>query len=470
MTADPSHLVIGAGPAGLAAAHALSVHRLPAVVLDQDAQVGGLSRTVSHRGFAFDLGGHRFFTKSPEVMDLWRATLGDDFLVRPRRSRIYYRGRFFHYPLRPLDALAGLGLADSLRVALSYAGARLRPQRPEDDFAAWVSNRFGPVLFRIFFQTYTEKVWGLPCSRISADWAAQRIRNLSLGRALLDSLGLGRDRRVASLIPRFHYPRYGPGQMYEALARNVAARGVDLRLGHRVTAVHHDRGRLTAVTARGPAGDVRLPALHCFSSMPLTELAAALRPAPPDAVLDAARALRYRSFLTVNLLLDAPAPLPDNWIYLHDPQVAAGRLQLYQNWSPHMVPPGRGSLSFEYFCFPGDHLWTAPDHHLVRLAAADLQRLRLPFAPRIADALVLRYPLAYPLYDSGYQQRLAVLRDWLAGFPNLHCIGRYGQFRYNNMDHSILTGLLAVRRLLGHPVDPWAVNADGDYLEESPAA
>jgi protoporphyrinogen oxidase len=454
----------------LAAADALSQRRLPPLILEQDRQVGGLSKTVSYRGFYFDIGGHRFFTKNPEVMALWQQTLGDAFLVRSRLSRIYYRGKFFHYPLRAANALAGLGACDSLRVLLSYAYSRLFPRKPEISFEDWVFNRFGRVLFNIFFKTYTEKVWGIPCREISADWAAQRIRNLSLGRAVLNALGLGRDGKVASLIEQFHYPRRGPGQMYEALAANIAAQGGEFRHGRQVVEVRHAHGRVIAVKTWGEGGEMLAAADQCFSSMPITELAAKMQPAPPDAVLDAARALRYRSIIAVNLLLRTRAPLPDNWIYLHDPSVRAGRLQLYQNWSPFMIPDnGASSITFEYFSFEGDGLWDMADPGLIRLAREDLRRLQLPGTPQVYDGMVVRYPKAYPIYAGDYQRHLAALRGWLGQFPNLFCIGRYGQFRYNNMDHSILTGRLAVRRMSGEAVDPWSVNADAEYLEENRA-
>lgn len=460
-------IIIGGGPAGLAAAHELSEREISNVILEQDRQVGGLSKTVPYHGFYFDIGGHRFFSKNQEVQSLWSNTLKTDFLIRPRQSRIYYRGKFFHYPLQVGNALAGLGLYNSLRVLFSYFKARLFPITPELSFADWVSNRFGRVLFSIFFQTYTEKVWGITCNQLSADWATQRIRNLSLSRAVLNALGVGRDRKVASLIDKFHYPRLGPGQMYEAMADKIKKKGGEIYQGQRVMEIQHLQGRITQVSSWGAGGPLFLPAPHVFSSMPITELVQKMRPVAPDAVIRAAQSLGYRSIITVNLLLHKPLPLSDNWIYLHAPEVRAGRLQLYQNWSPYMVPgDGSSSVSFEYFCFEDDELWNMADSNLINLAQADLKLLGLGEGSEVYDGLVLRYAKAYPVYADGHDGHLRVIRGWLAQFPNLSCIGRYGQFRYNNMDHSILTGILAARRLMGNDVDPWSVNAEGEYLEE----
>lgn len=461
--------VIGAGPAGLAAARELAGRGLAPLVLEVDGCVGGLSRTVERGGWRCDIGGHRFFTKNADVERLWRQTLPADFLRRPRLSRIYYRGKFFKYPLEPANALWGLGLWTSARVMLSFLRRRAFPHADESGLEHWVANRFGDGLYRIFFKTYTEKVWGVPCAEISADWAAQRIRNLNLGRAVLGALGLGRGRKVASLIEEFDYPRLGPGQMYEELARAAQARGAELRLRREVVAVRRSGARVTALAVRDAAGRVEeAPVGAAVSTMPLTELVLRMDPPAPEAASAAARALRYRSIVTVNLMLRAREVLPDTWVYLHAPEIRAGRLQLYKNWSPAMVPdPEMSSLGFEYFAFEGDADWGRPDGELIRLAAEDLGRLRLASAPRVEDGFVVRYAKAYPLYESGYRGKIAAMRAFLDGIPNLACAGRYGQFRYNNMDHSIVTGWLAARRLLGESVDPWAVNEEAEYHEES---
>jgi protoporphyrinogen oxidase len=464
--APPRPIIVGGGPAGLAAAQTLADRNLPSLIFEKDSQVGGLCKTVKHRGFRCDIGGHRFFTKNKEIQETWEKTLGSEFLSRARLSRIYYRGKFFYYPLRIGNALLGLGVTASTRILSSYLRSHLFRVKPELTFEDWVSNRFGKVLYNIFFKTYTEKVWGIPCTILSADWAAQRIRNLSLGRALLNALGVKNDRRVASLIDNFQYPRLGPGQMYEAMARQITAGGGEFRLGHRAAAIHHEHDRVTAIASRAGDNVQSVPCSHCFSSMPITELIQKMRPRAPDIVINAALSLKYRSFITVNLLFQKATVLPDNWIYLHSPDIKAGRLQFYRNWSPAMVPSeNTSSIGFEYFCFEGDGLWKAADAALIRQAMDDLSHLAFYSKDEVQDAFVVRYAKAYPIYEDGYQEHLTTIKGWLSKFANLYCIGRYGQFRYNNMDHSMMTGILAVRRMLGLPVDPWSVNAEGGYLE-----
>ncbi len=467
MSSIPAFTVVGAGPAGLAAAYALGQRGLPATVFEQSDQVGGLSKTVTYKGFRFDIGGHRFFTKNQEVDTLWREILGEDFLRRPRQSRIHYRDRFFHYPLKPLNALSGLGPGTSAAVLASFAWRKLLPRQPEESFEDWVSNRFGDKLYRIFFKTYTEKVWGIPCDQISADWAAQRIRNLNLGRAVLSALGLDGNGKVASLIDQFDYPRHGPGQMYERMAEKAIALGATLRLGCRVERVSHQNDRIDSILVRNQEFTQAWPVESLISTMPLSELVLALHPAPPAEVLAAARALRYRSILTVNLLVQQAEIVPDTWIYLHSPEVTAGRLQLYKNWSPDMVPdPAWSSVGLEYFAYEDGSFWNRPDEELIEVAKQDWAKLRLVDDGRVTDGFVVRYPKAYPIYDAHYRQRIAAIRRYLATLPNLLPVGRYGQFRYNNMDHSIMTSLLAVRRLQGEDVDPWAVNEEAEYHEE----
>jgi protoporphyrinogen oxidase len=462
----PTPVIVGGGPAGIAAAKALAEHRIPSLILEKDRQVGGLCKTVNYGGFRCDIGGHRFFTKNKEIQETWENTLGDEFRVRSRISRIYYRERFFYYPLRVGNALWGLGPKESLRILISYLKYHLFPVRPEVTFEDWVSNRFGYVLYNIFFKTYTEKVWGMPCTNLSADWAAQRIRNLSLGRALLNAVGVSNGGRVASLIDNFHYPRLGPGQMYETMAAQVTARGSQVRLGQNVVEIRHNGSRVLGIMSVTGEGGEYLPCSHCFSSMPITELVEKMRPRPPEQVMRAAAALTYRSLITVNLLFQKSPSLPDNWIYLHSPEVKAGRVQLYSNWSPDMVPQGtHGSLGFEYFCTEGDEMWRARDDELIRQATADLSHLGFYSQADVRDAFVVRYAKAYPVYEDGYSRHIGTIRAWLSRFPNLYCIGRYGQFRYNNMDHAMMTGMLAARRMMGMDVDPWSVNAEGEYLE-----
>jgi len=466
--ADPV-VVIGAGPAGLAAAYECARLGLPAVVLEQDRMVGGLCRTVEHQGFRFDLGGHRFFTKNEEVRALWRETLGDEFLRRPRRSRIYFGGRFVAYPLKPFDALRRLGAKETALSIASFLARRVRPHPDPKSFEAWTENQFGHRLYAHFFRAYTEKVWGIPCSELAGEWGAQRIKGLNLASAIRSALFKPRHGKIRTLIEEFDYPRLGPGQMYEALAARCRAAGVPVRLGHRAVGVDTRGGRALAVRARTDAGETRLPCAAVLSSMPLTELACALDEADPSARA-AAGALGYRSLLTVDLMLRGAETVPDTWIYIHDPNLRVGRVQCFRNWSPDLVPgPEASSLGFEYFATEGDDLWTTSDAELVALAKRELGELGLADPDRVFDATVQRAGKAYPLFRLGYAEHVRTIRRALARFENVQPIGRYGMFRYNNMDHSILTGMLAARNLGDAQHDVWSVNVDAEYLESGPA-
>jgi protoporphyrinogen oxidase len=463
--------VIGAGPAGLTAAHVLLGHSLPVLVLEQDDQVGGLARTVEYKGFRFDIGGHRFFTKVSPVRELWRSMLGPEMLTRPRLSRIYYNGRFFDYPLRPLNALRGLGVGNAGLVLLSYLWRQLRPVTPEVSFEDWVSNRFGPRLYRIFFKTYTEKVWGIPCHAIGAQWAAQRIQGLSLLTAVVNMLfgqfARGRQRRIKTLIDQFEYPRLGPGMMWEAFRRSIEARGGRIELRAGVRQLLHDDNRIVALAVDRNGQRERLPVRAVLSTMPLRELIAWLSPAAPEEVRRAATRLKYRDFLTVALIIDEPRLFPDNWIYVHDPAVKLGRIQNFKNWSPDMVPDARFTcLGLEYFCFEGDGLWTMTDSDLVALGTRELAALGLVQPGRVVDGAVVRMPKAYPVYDEAFMEALDVIRPYLARFSNLQVAGRNGMHKYNNQDHSMVTAMLAAGNLLGQRHDVWSVNADDEYHEE----
>lgn len=467
----PGPVIIGAGPAGLTAAYQLARRGIRSTVLEASDQVGGLSRTVVRDGWHFDIGGHRFFTKVKAVSDLWHEILGpEDFLVRPRLSRIYYRGKFYDYPLDVRNALGNLGLAEAARCAASYLWARLRPPADRSTFEGFTAARFGWRLYRTFFKTYTEKVWGVGADEIQADWAAQRIKNLNLFRAAFEGLRPGRGRTtITSLIEQFHYPRRGPGMMWERCAELVSARGSEIRFDHRVRAVHHRRGRAAGVVAAGPGGDVELAAAHVVSSMPISLLVQAMAPAPPGPVLEAARALRYRDFLTVALVVPADRAFPDNWIYVHEPDVAVGRIQNFGAWSPDMVrDDGWTCLGLEYFVFEGDELWSASDGELIERAKQELDRLGLVAAGEARAGYVVRVPKAYPMYDAGYRDNLQTLRSWLEEYAvNVFPVGRNGMHRYNNQDHSMYTAMLAVENIVsgtGH--DIWAVNVEAEYHEE----
>jgi protoporphyrinogen oxidase len=469
--AEPRTVIVGAGPAGLTAAFELARLGRAAVVYEGDDLVGGISRSIVFRGCRMDIGGHRFFTKAREVESLWHEILGDDLLVRPRMSRIYYQGRFFDYPLRPLNALRGLGLVEAARVLASYLHAQVFPMADERTFDAWVSNRFGRRLFEIFFKTYTEKVWGMPCSEISAAWAAQRIKNLDLKTALRHAFFGQRATGgsvVTSLIERFYYPRLGPGMMWERCRDLVAERGIDTHMRTRVVAVHHDGARVTGVDVEGPDGAVRREASSAvISSMAVGDLVRAMVPAPPVPVLEAAASLRYRDFLIVGLVVDRADVFPDNWIYVHAPEVRVGRVQSFKNWSPEMVDdPAVSFIGLEYFVNQGDELWRQPDEALVALGTREAETIGLFEANEVRAGIVVRMPKAYPVYDGDYERHLGTLRGWLDGFENLFTVGRNGQHRYNNQDHSMLTGLFAARNLAGARFDVWGVNEERSFHEE----
>ncbi len=474
-------IVIGAGPAGLTAAYELTKHGQSVVVLESDPQyVGGISRTVNYHGYRFDIGGHRFFSKSREVEDLWTEILGGDMLERPRSSKIYYRGQFYSYPLKPMDALTKLGVVESALCVLSYFYAKVNPTRDPKSFEDWVANQFGQRLFRIFFKTYTEKVWGMSCREISADWAAQRIKGLSLGSAIKNALlpqRTPKDRKqvVKTLIDTFRYPRRGPGMMWEACAEKVRRRGGQVLLDRSVVACKFDSATTTwTITARAFDGHTeQFQAEHIISSMPIRQLVAQIEPRLPDAALQSAQSLRYRDFLTIGLILRERNRFSDNWIYIHDPGVQVGRVQNYKSWSPEMVPdPNFCCYGLEYFCFEGDGLWSTRDEDLIALAKNELQQVGLGSVGDVVDGCVIRQPKAYPVYDDDYRKHVENVREALeSNCPNLHLVGRNGMHKYNNQDHAMMTALLAARNILAgkRVYDVWAVNQDGEYHESGEA-
>ncbi|HUZ87134.1 MAG TPA: NAD(P)/FAD-dependent oxidoreductase [Candidatus Baltobacterales bacterium] len=471
------HVVImGAGPAGLTAAYELMKHDVPITVVEKDPkQVGGLARTAEYKGYRFDIGGHRFFSKNEEVESLWTEILGDEMLSRGRLSRIYYRGKYFAYPIKALNALWNLGPLEAVRCLASYARARLQPVKNPKSLEDWVRNQFGWRLYTIFFKTYTEKVWGISTKELSADWAAQRIKSLDLWVVIRSALlpgrrGAHRGDVVTTLIDRFRYPRLGPGQMWEKVADISRDKGHPVLLGRSVSRINHEGGRVRSVGTMSSSGQTEEHIGSDFiSSIPVRELVSRLDPPAPDNVLRAAESLSYRDFITVALMVDRANLFPDNWIYIHDPSVKVGRMQNFKNWSPSMVPDeGKTCLGLEYFCFEGDGLWTMDDAGLIELARGELSQLGICRAEEVFDGVVVRQQKAYPVYDDHYQAKVDLIRDYLqSNLPNLHLVGRNGMHKYNNQDHSMMTALLVARNIAtGSTYDPWNVNADAVYHED----
>ncbi len=516
----PLVIIIGAGPAGLTAAlELLRDGRMRPLVIEATEAVGGISRTVEYKGNRMDIGGHRFFSKSDWVMNWWReilpvagdgaaveiayqgqrrtvaadrpatGTTGLVMLVRDRLSRIYFLRKYFDYPIK-LNAttLLNLGPLRLLRIGFSYVGAMLFPRRSERSLEDFLFNRFGGELYRTFFKDYTEKVWGVPCDQISAEWGAQRIKGLSIVEALRHALrqrfggAAARQATNTSLIEHFLYPRLGPGQLWQEVARRVSAGGGEIRCGQQVKGLRHEGGRVVAVLTQDAAGHVvELRGEYVISTMPVKDLVAGMQPPAPPDVGEIAAALPYRDFITVGLLVSrmranpqaqstrADNMPPDNWIYIQERDVRIGRLQVFNNWSPDLVAePDKVWLGLEYFCQEGDELWRLEDPAMIELAAGELEKIGMIDRADVLDGTVIRVPKTYPAYFGAYQQFPRV-REWLDGLENLYLVGRNGMHRYNNQDHSMLTAKLAVEAILDGKVDKaaiWAVNVDDDYHEE----
>lgn len=462
-------VIIGGGPAGLTAGYELLKHGHKPVVFEKGNMVGGISRTEEYKGYHFDMGGHRFFTKAEEVNRMWQEVLSDEFLQRPRLSRIFYKGKFFNYPLKPFNALAGLGVVESIFITCSYMRWQLFPHKQEDTLEQWVTNRFGKRLFNTFFKTYTEKVWGIPCSELKAEWAAQRIKDLSLKTVMLNMFTKPK-RTIKTLIEQFDYPRLGPGMMWKAVQNRINEAEGEVHLDSELMQLHHDEGgRITKVTVSNNGASKTVEATDFISSMPVTEFVKKLDPPAPDEVLEAAGKLKYRDFLTVCLIVNKEDLFPDNWIYIHEPGVSVGRIQNFKNWSPDMVPDqSTTSLGLEYFCNVGDELWNMDDADLIELGRKEVAKIGLAKEEDVLDGIVCRVPKAYPVYDGEYGKYLDKIREYVDSFENFQTVGRNGLHRYNNQDHAMMTAMYAVRNsVLDEKNNLWEVNVDQEYHEEA---
>ncbi len=459
--------ILGGGPAGLTAAHVLALRDKPGTVFEADGSVGGIAKTVEFNGYRFDLGGHRFFTKLKPIERLWESMMGEEMLVRPRLSRIYYQGKFFSYPLTSKDVLARLGVWESFLCALSYLWSMPRRGRKAETFEEWVTVRFGKRLYEAFFKSYSEKVWGIPGSEIRSQWAAQRIKDFSLIKAVLSILGIAQ-RNVTTLIEEFKYPRLGPGQMWDAFKESVEERGIPVRLNHRAQTVKHDgAGRVESIVVQTNSHTEEYAVDSVISTIALSDLIKSLDPPPPPEVLAAANRLRYRDFCLVALMTTEEEPFPDNWIYIHDPGTRAGRVQNFGAWSSDMVRPGTTCLGVEYFCFQGDDIWEMPDTQAVELAKEEMARIGLLDPTKVIDGVKVLVPKAYPMYDSAYEEAVAIIQPYIESFENLHPCGRNGLHRYNNQDHSMWTAILATLNAVdGASHDVWDVNTEAEYHEE----
>ncbi|MCY7422177.1 MAG: NAD(P)/FAD-dependent oxidoreductase [Chitinophagaceae bacterium] len=462
--------VLGAGPAGLTAAYLLCKAGQHVVVFERDSQyVGGISRTESYKGFLFDIGGHRFFSKSKEVEDFWTEILGDDLLERPRSSRIYYNKKYFSYPLAAMEALRKLGVIETARCVASYLQAKVNPVKDPQNFEDWVTNHFGKRLFIIFFKTYTEKVWGISCKEISADWAAQRIKGLSLSSAIKNAFMKPSDgnkgKLIKTLIDTFRYPKKGPGMMWEACAAKILEMGGEIRMDTTVAGLKEDEHKWTIITA-GEASEQDFD--YVISSAAIKDLMPNILPVISTEALQASKRLHYRDFITVVLIMKEQNLFDDNWIYIHDPSVKVGRVQNFKSWSPYMVPdPSMACYGLEYFCFKGDGMWNSTNEELIELGKKELEQIGLGKGNEVLDGYVVRQPKAYPVYDKDYKNNIEIIRKELSNYPGLYLVGRNGMHKYNNQDHSMMTAMLAVKNILSGEelYDLWNVNQDAEYHE-----
>lgn len=470
-TAKPIY-ILGAGPAGLAAAYTLTQQGQSVVVVERDSRVGGLAKSIEYKGFILDYGPHRFFTKIAPVLKLWDEVLGEDQVTVNRLTRIYYGGKYFSYPLKAVEALLALGPIETVKILVSYFQAQLFPNRHPRNFAEWVTGKFGKRLFEIFFQAYTEKLWGIRCTEISADWAAQRIKGLSLLKAARNAI-FGNDGKVKTLIDQFQFPRLGSGQLYEKIGDHLRSRNQPVLLNTEVVQVHHHDFQVTQVTLRNrqTGQEQTVDCGGVISSIPISFLVQQITSPPPPPVITAAKSLKFRNTILVYLMVEGNQLFPDNWLYINEPSVQLGRVTNFANWSGDMLPNREQTpVCCEYWCNFGEPMWQQPEAELLMQAEQELRQIGLLHQEKVSGGFIVRLPRTYPIYAGSYKTDLAEIQGYLQQFQNLQLVGRYGAFKYNNQDHSLLMGILAAENVFAPGKhDLWTVNSDSEYHEEAKA-
>lgn len=462
-------IIIGAGPAGLTAAYELMKKGIPSIIIEKSSTVGGLSQTVKYKGYHFDIGGHRFFTKVKRVDDMWREVLKEDFLKRNRLSRIYYKGKFFFYPIKPTDVVKKLGIWESFLCGMSYFKSKIIKRPKEDSFEDYIINNFGERLYKTFFRSYTEKVWGIPCTEIKAEWAAQRIKGLSFS-SLLKTMIIGnRGDKIKSLIEQFYYPKYGPGMMWEKTREIIESSSLSkVLLNSSAKEIIYKDGTVEKAIISNNGKEETIEVSGLISSIPIIQLFQMLTPGIDRKYIDAANSLHYRDFITIALVINKNNLFPDNWIYVHDPDVLVGRIQNFNNWSEYMSENNETTcIGMEYFCFETDDIWNKSDKDLIDMAKNELDKIGLAKKEDVVDGAVVRMQKTYPVYDDSYEAAMPIIKEGFSHFKNLYPVGRNGMHRYNNQDHSMYTAMLAVENLAdGKNHNLWDVNVERVYHEE----